>query len=113
MPWAQGDRGSNPRAPTNSPKNTGYAASDYGVWLCADFRASRRVHAGRFATGGNLRILAHLLEMRAHGAAGHLWVAALHRRENAFVMNLAALRPAFNLKDSNALCTQQSDNGIY
>src|SRR5271155_6194887 len=77
-----------------------------------DFGSGRSMLARRLAPGRNLRILAHLLEMGAHRAAGHLGVAALHRLDNAFVMKLAALRPTFHGKDSNALLTQQADNGI-
>src|SRR6266446_6632194 len=66
----------------------------------------------RFATGRNLRILAYLLEMSTHGGAGHLWIAPLDGFQNALVVNLPSLRSAFDVKDLDALLTQQSNNRV-
>ena len=47
-----------------------------------------------------------------HGVTSLFRIAALHRFQDAFVMNLAALWAALNIKNLDALLTQQSDNGI-
>jgi len=67
---------------------------------------------GRLSAGRNLRILAYLLEMSAHRAAGHLRIAPLHGLKNSFVMELPALRSTFDVKDFYPLFAQQSNNGI-
>jgi hypothetical protein len=44
--------------------------------------------------------------MGGHRGACHLRIAPLHGIQDAFVMNLAALRSAFHVEDLYALLTQ-------
>src|SRR5580704_7190154 len=65
----------------------------------------------RFA-GGKLGILAYLFQMSAHRTTGRLRIATFYGLENALVMNLPALRAAFDVEDFHALLPQQADDGI-
>jgi len=56
--------------------------------------------------------LPDLLQVAAHRLARFFRVAALDGFEDSFVVKLAAIRTAFDIKNSQALFPQQADNGI-